>query len=224
MNRRIAAVLFMGLTLLASAPVCAHDSWIDVSDGYPEPGDTLQVHVCSGHYFPKSETAVKDNVIDRFEARLSGNEPVPIRTVSKNKRRAGVLVVKTDGVYVLELTLKRPKATTPAFEARTLVVVNPEADNPGAYVRGEGLELFPGSAVSDLKVGDDLPLWLALDGERIAGSLTVTPENGRTAYLKAAPAEPAVLRIRSFGKYLVTATVKGRGCSLVFVVSGSEAP
>jgi len=224
LNRRIAAVLMVGLALLAGAPAGAHDSWIDVSDGYPEPGDTLLVYVCSGHYFPKSETAVKDNVVHRLESRVSGNEPVPIRTVSKNTRRTGALVVKTDGVYVLELTLKRPKAKTPAFEARTLVVVNREADDPGEYSRGEGLELFPGSAVSGLKVGDDLPLWLALDGERMAGSLTVTPENGKAAYLKAAPTEPAVLRIRSFGKYLVTARVKGRGCSLVFEVFGSEAP
>jgi len=140
----------------------------------------------------------------------------------EEKKRAGRLAVDGEGIYVLGMVLKRPRAKEPAFEAKCLIVVNRAGDDAARYRVGTGLELVPGAPVSELRAGDDLPVLLLMDGTPISGSLTVVPADGRTAYVKAEPDRPAPVPIRKSGKYLITAEVGGRACSLVFGVRGAE--
>ena len=84
--------------------------------------------------------------------------------------------------------------------------------------------LARGKAVSGLKPGDELPVSLALDGALVDGELEIVPENGRSAVAKTSAGLPAVFSLKEPGRYLLTASVEGRGCSLVFQVqeSGEE--
>jgi hypothetical protein len=216
------ALVAAAVTFLAAPCAFAHEHWIDVETFYPEVGDSVGVYLCGGHYFPKSEMAVKDNVIDAFGVRCGSDSLVTIPTVREKKRRTGVLAVASAGVHVLTLTLKRPKANDPSFEAKALVVVDPTTDSPERYVLGQGLELAPHASLSGLEPGDELPISLILDGTPIPASLEVVPEKGKTLFLRAETDAPAVIRLRKAGRYLVTAHVGGRGCSLVLQVPGAE--
>ena len=157
-----------------------------------------------------------------MELQCTGQAPVPIETDPGDGFRAGVVTIDTCGVYILTMTLKRPRAPSPSFEAKTLIVIDPDRDRLEHYRVGRGLELNPESKISTIQAGDELPVSLALDGEAVAGSLTVTPEKGRVAYLECRPARPAVVQVSDPGKYLLTARIAGRSCSLVFHVPEAE--
>lgn len=200
----------------------AHEHWVDVSDFYPSKGDTVAVHVCSGHYFPKSAIVLKDKVLEGFHLWGPEQEPVDVETVAGEKRRSGVVVIEGEGVHVLEFSLRRPRAPEPSFEAKSLVVVNAEKDHWAGYGLGRGLELIPEKAISGLKVGDQLPIFVALDGKRVGASLEVLVEKGKASFLKSKSDHSAIVRIRKTGRYLVMASVRGRGCSLVFEVRATE--
>jgi hypothetical protein len=205
------------LTLLAGA-ASAHEHWVDVASFYPAVGETVDVYVRSGHHFPQSEQVLEDKVVEGLRVWDGGESPRTIATVAHDKFRAGKLIVEHEGVHVLDLTLKRPRAKEPSFEAKTIVVVNRLKDDPARYGLGEGLELTPGEPVSSVAAGDTLSVRLTLDGEPLAGSLQVVPEKGRTRFIRTEPGKPALIPLRTAGRYLVTAQVGGRGASLVFDV------
>jgi hypothetical protein len=54
----------------------------------------------------------------------------------------------------------------------------------------------------------------------VGASIEATAAGGKSAFLKTETDRPALLRLTRAGRYLVTANVKGRGCSLVFLIAG----
>lgn len=207
---------------LLLAPAYAHEHWIDVSTYYPDVGDTLAVHVCSGHYYPSSVMGLKNEVFSGLSVRGNGEEHVLVETIREEKERIGSFAVEGTGVYVTSFSLKRPQAKTPSYEAKSLLVVDAEYDDQSQYSLGKGLELIPETSISHLSPGDELPIHLMFEGEPISGSLSVTPADGKTVFLRACTEQPALVPIRNTGRHLITATMKGRGCSLTFMVRGTQ--
>ena len=205
--------------LCVCAPIApAHEHWLDADCFYPEAGQTVTVHVCSGHYFPKSSFALTDKVLERVTRRSPGNETAAVETVTGKKQRTGVLALTAEGTYILDFSLKRPRAREPSYEGKAILVVGDRSDHTNRYATGAGLELVPEMPISALRQGDELPVSVRLDGKRVSASVSVTAEGGKTSRLTAGPDRPASLRLRKAGRYLVTAGHGGRGCSLVFRV------
>lgn len=213
-----AMIMTAGSITFFPARILGHEHWIDLKTFYPEVGETLEVYVSSGHYFPKSEHALKDDVIDRLRLLRSGADPVFLESAARKDSRLATLAASHEGVHIVHLRLKRPRAKQPNFEAKAIFVTDASKDDPKEYAVGEGLEMIPQTAISLLSPGGKLSILLVLDGEPIAGSLEIVPEKGKSAFLSTSPDSPAIIPIRTAGKYLVTAHAGGRGCSLVFEI------
>jgi hypothetical protein len=214
----IAATLIAGAVILLPDGARAHEHWIDVESFHPAVGETLEVYVSSGHYFPKSSHVLEAKVVDGLRVWTGSEEPLLLDTVVRDKMRVAVLVVEAEGVHVINLTLKRPRAKRPSYEAKALVMTSSAKDSSASYEIGRGLELIPQQALSEVRPGDKIPIVLSLDGERVNGSLEVVPEHGEAAFINTDVDTPALIPLRNAGKYLVTAHAAGCGCSLVFEV------
>ena len=227
-DRHHATARFIGSCLLGVL-VCAsssraHEHWIDLDSFYPSPGETDTVYVRSGHYFPKTLLKVSEKVMQGVSVRTPDGQTLTVETEAAKKQWLGTLIPGEQGVHLISFTLKRSRAPKPNYEAKAIVVAGSADDTPDGYALGSGLELIPGKAVSGLKPGDELPVSLALDGALVDGELEIVPENGRSAVAKTSAGLPAVFSLKEPGRYLLTASVEGRGCSLVFQVqeSGEE--
>jgi hypothetical protein len=211
-----------GLYLAAAPGLWAHEQWVDVDNFRPPTNATVSVHVRSGHYFPKSSFAVKESVLEDVRLFEPGNkEGVPVATTAADKEHSGVIVPQSPGVHLLCVTLKRTRAKQPNHESKTILLVGEGDDDTTRYARGQGLELVPTLAVSKLTTDGELPFFLMLDGKPIPGSIEASCEGRKSAFLKTNGKEPARLRLSGPGRYLVTANVSGRGCSLVFELPAS---
>ena len=209
--------------LLLSVLVCvssaqAHQHWIDLDSFYPSPGETNSVYVRSGHYFPKTTLKPSEKVMQGVTVRGPGGQTLPVATEAAKKEWLGSLSPQVEGVHLIVFSLKPARAPKPKYEAKAILVVGPGSDTADGYALGTGLELIPGKAVSTLKPGDELPVSLALDGVTMAGELEMVPENGKSVVTKVSADQPVLLDLKKAGRYLVTASIKGRGCSLVFCV------
>lgn len=215
--------LFMLGSLAFATPALtqAHEHWIDVDDFCPAANTPVNVNICSGHYFPKSSFALKENVLNSVELINSGGEITSIETTAKENNSTGTFALKSEGTAILHFTLKRKQAKDPSYEAKAILISKNGEDKPASYATGSGLELAPSQALTGLKKGDELPLFLLLDGKRVSGSIEIVPEGGKTSFLKTETDKAAMLRLSESGRYLATTSIKGRGCSLVFCIPES---
>lgn len=216
-----AALAALCVALCASS-VRAHQHWVAVDTFSPAAGQDITVSVCSGHYFPKSALVLKDNVLRSVELLSPGGTSTTVQTAPEGKQRNGIAKPAAEGTHIVCLTLQRPHAPLPSYEARTFLITRSAEDDPARYAVGRGLELVPAKALSQLSPGDELPLFALLDGKRVPAALEVLVEGGRSAFLKTTAEQPALLRITATGRYLATTGIRGRGCSLLFQVRTAD--
>lgn len=207
--------------LLASiaAPVSltAHDHWFDAADLYPQVGVGINLEVCGGHYYPESSFAVKEKVLGKIY--VTGPAGTGELSTSKgDKRHTAAVILYSPGVHIFRLAMKRPGMEDPLYELKAIMVVGDGEDDPDRYQTGVGLEIVPFAPVSGTVPGGDLPVHVMLDGKPVECEITVIPAEGRTAHYRAGTEEPTRIKTGKPGKYLVTASVGKRGCSLVFQV------
>jgi len=196
----------------------AHEHWVDADTFYPDTAEGIALHLCSGHYFPKSSMLLKDGVLHGTFLRGPGSDTRSLMTTAREKRRTCHVVPDRAGSWIAGFILKRPQGETPAYEAKAVLVVGNGDDDAESYADGQGLELVPQRPISKLALGDKLPVRLQLDGIPVAAMIQVTAEDGKSAVLRTRPGRPALVAISNPGRYLVTASLRGRGCSLVFCV------
>lgn len=208
----------LGVLMTAAVPAHAHEHWVDVNGDRSATGGTVRVVVASGHYFPDSSFALQDKVLQVVEWVLPDGESRRVDTTVADKQRTGTVVVTSAGVHIVRVVLKRPRAKEPSYEAKTIWMAGDGTNDVGRHSVGRGLELSPLRSLTGLARGEELPLVLLLNGQRVAGSLVATPEDGKSEYLKTETDRPALLSLTRSGRYLVTAYVNGRGCSLMFRV------
>jgi hypothetical protein len=217
---RVAACVCLIVCLACSA--WAHEHWVDLEDFHPAAGATSKVFVCSGHGFPKSSTLLKKRLLHDLTARVAGGEAVPYEIRQDGKRWTGEVAFKTAGVSIVSFSLKRPPLKEPLYQARTIVVVGGGKDDETQYGTMPGLIIVPGSQIHELKKGDELPLTVLYNGERVKARLTISPAGGRSSFLRTTTDRAALLKINKGGRYLVTTDYKGKGASLLFSVKLKE--
>lgn len=204
----------------AGVSASAHDIWIDAATFVPAPGASVEIAIASGHDFPASAVAVKDDVLALVEMRTPAGTGTVATTVRGTKRVASI-VAESAGPVVLRAVMQRPRARSPAVEAKAILVCG-GLDDAAFYAVGSGLELVPEAAVSSLRPGGAVGVRLLLDGKPIAGALHAVCEAGGSDHLRATETAPARVPLRKPGRYLVSAEADGRSCSLVFVVSPEQ--
>ena len=211
----------LGMLVLVSH-AHAHEHWIDLDHFSLDVGEAARVYVRSGHYFPKGGKKLSEKVMQGVALRAPDGQTLAIETAAVEKEWLGTFSPEVQGAYVIAFTLKRPRAPEPNYEGKAILVAGPGGDSPDNYALGSGLELIPGKKVSELKPGDELPISLALDGVSIEGELAIVPEKGKSSVARTSADQPALVKLRDAGRYLVSASIKGRGCSLVFHVRPAE--
>ena len=121
---------------------------------------------------------------------------------------------------MVDVSLTGPKQKEPAYWTRSLVVVGGRSRAEDTRKTGNGMEIIPGVALQDLKVSASLPLSVAYDGRTIRALVSITREDGRVSHIRSSTRRPAMLKIKTPGRYLVVASVAGKRCSLTFHCHG----
>lgn len=78
----------------------AHDHWIDTNQFHEKTGQEITIWICSGHYYPESNFAVKDKLIFETNVLSSSGSTFDFQTLSKKKRREGKIQLSDPGVYL----------------------------------------------------------------------------------------------------------------------------
>jgi uncharacterized GH25 family protein len=203
------------LSALASA--FAHEHWIDLENFHPGKGEKAKIFICSGHYFPKSSATLSERVLHTTMVKPDG-EIIAYTTIEEKNRRAGELIFESTGAYIIRFFLKKPQLKEPLYWASSIVIVEAENEDTGFYSLGNGLEIVPQKKISDLRKGDTLPLILLYDGKRVGSTLSVSPEDGKSYFMRTKKTRPALIKIEGRGKYLIRAKHKGKACSLTFSI------
>lgn len=204
-------VLLMGF-------LSAHDYWIDSNHFTAEPEQSVTIYLCGGHYFPESILAVKDKLV--FKTCIidpSGNS-IPFETVKDNKRRRGAVTFTKQGTHLAVAVLKRPQLKEPEYWMKAIFIVGSETVDTSGYKIGEGLEVVPNKNISTLKSADNLPLQALFNGDSVQGTFTVSIGGKKNLFLRTDNEGRANLPVKRGGKYLITFSHKGKGCSLTFQI------
>ncbi|MBN2185420.1 MAG: DUF4198 domain-containing protein [Candidatus Krumholzibacteriota bacterium] len=197
----------------------AHEHWFVLDEFYPAEGDTTAFSICTGHNFPSSSMALKDNVIDRsYYIRPGPGKAEVLESVIGERSRTGVFIPEAPGVHILVFVLKRPKAEEPSFEAKAITVAGGGTDDSERYIIGRGLEIVPAVPVTALRKGSDLEVSMILDGAPVEGEIVLTSKNGKSIYRRTGIGDPAVLPLTCSGICMISGSYGGRECSLVFSV------
>ncbi len=220
---RVAALaLLFAAPLLSFAPAArSHEHWFDPGDFYPAAGAATSFRVCSGHHYPESAFAVKDEVLCGVILAAPGGGTSKVPTTRGETSHAGSFTAATEGVHILSLALKRPGAADTSFELKAIIVAGGK-DDPSVYSTGKGLEIVPLAPLAAAAAPCEIPCGILLDGERIEGSLTLFDGSGGSVALKADRESPAIAAVSRAGMYLIVAQATGRECSLVFEVRKGE--
>lgn len=223
-KRRVVQV--SALTLLFAAPVLlsapaarSHEHWFDPGDFYPAAGAATSFRVCSGHHYPESGFAVRDEVLCGVILSAPGGGTSKVPTTRGEASHSGSFTTATEGVHIVSLALRRPGSSDPSFELKAIILAGGK-DDPSAYSLGKGLEIVPLTPLAAAAAPCEIPCAILLDGERVEGSLTLFDGGGGSVELKAEKESPALVAVSRPGRYLVVAQGAGRECSLVFEVRG----
>jgi uncharacterized GH25 family protein len=203
--------------LLWSTTVYAHEDWITASQYFPAVGTEVQLFLGNGHRFPQSESAPSTEWVTGIEVTApSGRQTVlPVHLDAASHQLRSSLRIQEAGTYVLSYTVQRPKMKEPLLLGRTVLIAGADS---GKYTKGRSLEIAPLAQLSSLRSGDTLALALLLNGERLAGSLTITPEGGRPYNMSTTVERPALITLSSIGQYLITTNRRGQYANLSFFV------
>lgn len=194
----------------------AHDHWIDTNQFHAKTGQEITIWICSGHYYSESNFAVKDKLIFETNVLSSSGSTFDFQTLSKKKRREGKIQLSDPGVYLVQAILKRPQLNEPEYWLRSIVVVDSGEISELKYKTGQGLEIIPLENISELKTGDKLTLQTQYNGESVRGMITVSIAGQKNFLIHGNKQGLANLSIKQGGKYLMTFSYGGKGCSLTF--------
>lgn len=207
--------------LSVSASARAHEHWIDLESFYPVKGEKTKIFICSGHYFPKSSFALSERLL-HTQVIKPDKEIIVYKTMEEKNRRVGEVVFESTGTYIIRFFLKKPQLKEPLCWANSIAIVEAENDDTTFYSLGDGLEIVPQKKISGLRKGDRLPLILLYNGKQVSSTLSISPEVGKSYFMRTEKGRPALIKIKHEGRYLIRANYKGKGCSLTFYVRKPE--
>jgi hypothetical protein len=196
----------------------AHDYWVDPGDFSPAVGAETNVVVCSGHSFPKISTDTHGYLVHDAFAMVPEGTNVSMTIESDDNRKSARIAFRTNGTYIVCLSMKDANKEEPSYWIQALVVVGNDTGDKNVSRIGKGMEIIMGSELSRLEVDDNVPLSVAYDGRKVRALVTITREDGTVSHIRSSPRRPAMLKIKKPGRYLVVASVAGKKCSLTFEV------
>ncbi len=208
-------ILSLLVAACLTATTHAHEHWVVAERAGT---GTVQVSVCSGHYFPKSATALADKVLRRVIVTSSGGEAIQLTLATEGKSRSGVYTQTGAGAQRVDFVLQRQRARQPAYEGRTFFLRTNTALSTSLLSSGQGLELVPRGDLAQLRAGSVLPVEVLFDGAPQTGTITHLPEGGKEHFLRTTKGKPAQVTFRKAGRHLLSARVNGRGVSLTIHV------
>ncbi|MBT3294636.1 MAG: DUF4198 domain-containing protein [Verrucomicrobia bacterium] len=219
MKRLNRAHAMLATALWLSLPVLAHDYWLTPGEFTPAVGTETEILLCSGHSFPKHSTDTHGYRVHEAVMMAPGGESIPLTIEHNDKGTSARVAFQTNGTYMVSFSLAGPKKKEPAYWTRSLVVVGDQSRAEDNRQTGTGMEIVPGAGWQDVKVNDSLPLSVAYNGRTIRALISISREDGRVSHIRSSTRRPAMLKIKTPGRYLVIASVAGNRCSLTFVVA-----
>jgi len=203
---------------LCACTASAHEHWVDLETFYPAIGETNRISICSGHSFPKNSILLRKSLLHNLKVFLPDGKATAFKTTSQDKRWITDFVFKTEGVVIVSFSLKKPQIEEPLYRATAIVICGNTDKDKASYSTGKGLEIVPTGKLSQAKKTGTLQLILLSNGKRVSARLTILPEHGKNTILSTTEKRPAELKITKGGRYLVTTSYKGKGCSLTFAL------
>jgi len=199
--------------------VFCHEHWIDLENFSPSIGEKTKVFACSGHSFPKSNEILSERVFNGFKVISPDNkeEFYATKTDEKSKTRVVEVVFDKEGTYVILFSLQKPPLKNPLYTAKALVNVG-QGKIPKNILKN-GLEIVPEKEISQLKIGDELPLKIIYDEKPISLTTSISIDGKKNFFLKTNRDGELLLKIKLPGRYLITSNHKGIGASLTFFIN-----
>lgn len=201
-------------------PALAHDYWLTPGAFSPVVGAETKILLCSGHSFPKHFTDTHGYRVHEAVMMAPGGEHVPLTIEHDDKGTSARVAFQTNGTYMVSFSLTGPRKKEPTYWTRSLVVVGDRAGAEDNRQTGAGMEIVPGAGWQDLMVSDSLPLSVAYKGRTIRALVSITREDGTVSHIRSSTRRPAMLKLKTPGRYLVVASVAGNRCSLTFHCHG----
>ncbi|HMP74891.1 MAG TPA: hypothetical protein PKE12_01220 [Kiritimatiellia bacterium] len=204
--------------LLAPTGGSAHEFWLDADSLRPPPDTEIAVYVRSGHYFPASALLLSDRLLRS----LTVTDDVGVRdipSVADKRERVARLLVRSNGVHRIDLTIQRPQMMKPDAWARLWLVPSGVQSDPTLYTAGQGLELAPRTPIENARVGAPLPISALRDGTPLRARIQIQAAEGGGAWINSTPDEPGEYTPRKSGRHIAIVSDGGQTSTLVFEVS-----
>jgi len=181
MKRLIATLTFFTLMAISAQ---AHMLWLNVSNYYPEVGDTVWVEIGWGHKYPRDQV-IGEGLLEQVYAIGPRGEKIFLEKIFPSFYR---FVPKLRGAYLIVAKLKpgfvsitteghklgnkkQLKNVVSCFKyimgAKALIEVG-EKSNAFSHMTGEPLEIIPLKDPANLKSGDILPLKILFEGKPLS--------------------------------------------------------
>lgn len=191
----------------------AHESWIDI-EVQKKPGmeGHIKIKIGNGHGFPKSDMALTDTVINSCKVINPSGKIYQIDTHADGSYRIGYAPATMEGIYLIVAGLKNP----PRYFLKSISVIGACSNRPlGA---GESMEIVPEQCPASLSVGNKLTLRVYINGAPVPAPLTFSINGKNNFSTSTNTAGEYSLKIPRKGKYLITSSLTGRECSLLFEI------
>lgn len=206
---------FIITLLLFTGFLFAHENWLMTDQFITDPGKTITVYLCGGHYFPESGFAVKDKLVYKTVVVSPGGDTTAFKTTIDGKRRRGEIILTEKGAYQVVAILKRPQKKEPEYWMKSVILTGTET-GPTNYASGQGLEIVPGIGLSKVTIGDDLPLRILFNNEPVKGTLSISIDGKKNFSLKTDAGGRTTLSVKRSGNYMLYVSRGSQGSSLTF--------
>jgi uncharacterized protein DUF4198 len=199
----------------------AHDFWIDVSSFSPPLNSVLNTSINGGHSFPKSSIAVSKRLLSDIKIKYS-NDKETKKIAKKDKKSWDVSFdIKNTAPVLLYFSLIKPPKNKTVYIAKT--ILSSEDMSVATKPLGKVFELVPEfSSKEKLKKGNNLKVKALFNGKPIKITLAVSAKGKKNFYARIGVDKTAKIKLPCSGRYLITASYKGVGTSLVFFVEDEK--
>jgi uncharacterized GH25 family protein len=199
----------------------AHDFWLDVSTITPPLDSVLEVYVHGGHSFPESSIAVSERLLGDINIKYSDSKVIKKRAIKDKKLLKVSFDVEKVEPSLLYFTLKKPPKNKIVYVSKT--ILSSKEMSLASKPLGKIFELVPDfSSNEKLKKGNTLKVKALFNGKPIKITLAISANGKKNFYSRIDSKGSAKIKLPYPGSYLITASYKGVGTSMVFFVEDEK--
>jgi len=191
-----------------------HNHWFMLDNISPQPGETVQLTINSGHHFPEGTFALPENFLVR-QMVISPSGQSDFQTQVAEKQRHASFEFKEPGIYLFQFDVKKPQMKKIKYSGRMWIATRGIVEAHSLKL-GKGLEIVPQELLFSLKPGEDLAIQVLNNDQPVKAACTVFFPDGTQVLLQMNPGEATNFKLKSPGSYLLISHYNGAGSSLVF--------